>query len=297
MDRFLTKKDFRFLVEKREYKSEEELESVVIQKLPRLLNVKPSQVTNQFCTTGFDGTLSNCADIVVKSNEDVPHPLIVIELKLDKNIKQYHGENYTEAEKQLRKYCQDIRASYGIILTDNYCLMYRFDYLAPESTRERIEKIPFPEEIDKEMGLLKLRDTIVHTYGYKYSLTIIFALLYVGFLTGLKVSTSRVQTINNITPSIKTITSNIPKNIRAPVSKDRVVISFSTERPSYSSILLFKEGQNTFMEVGDTTPSTTIHSMVLKNLSPNTQYYYKIIIGSEVFDNKGQLYTFITSGT
>lgn len=295
MPKYLTKKDFRSLAAKKEYKSEDELEDEVIKKLPALLNVKSSQVTNQFCTTGFDGTLSNCADIVVKTNEDIPHPLIVFELKLDRNIKKFHGENYTEAEKQLRKYCQDIRALYGIILTDNYCLMYRFDYNNPESTRERIEKMPFPEAIDKEMGRQIMFNAILHPHSFKYLVIVLLALSYVAYLYGLDVERQRnISLANKTIPISQIISTNVPKNISSSATKNYAVVSFTTSKPALSSILLFHEGSNLFMEVGDTAPFTTQHSMVFRNLIPNTTYYYKIIIGNEVFDNDGQFYTFST---
>jgi hypothetical protein len=186
MPGYLTKNDFCSLISKKTYSSEKELETEVLKKLPALLKVKPSQVDNQFITTTFDANLSNCADIVVRSDEEIPHVLLIIELKIDRNINKYHNENYTLSARQLQKYCQDVRALYGVILTDNVCLMYHYDFHNLINDRNSIDKIPYPNEIDKELGRWSIIDAVCHQSNYQYFFITISATLYLILLTILR---------------------------------------------------------------------------------------------------------------
>lgn len=186
MPKFLTKQDFLSLVTKKKYNTEEEFENDIKSKLPTLLDVDKEQVTNQFYTLGFDGPQHNRADIVIKSKEEVPHALIVIELKIDRFIDKFDQENFTRAANQLRKYCQNIKALYGVILTEEKCLMYKFNYRQLGSWRDEVSQIPFPDKIDKEHAREAMIDAILHRSNFNYFLVAICSLIYTIILAFLR---------------------------------------------------------------------------------------------------------------
>lgn len=183
MVKYITRVDFRLLAPKKEYKSEGDFESEVKVKLAEFFKVKQSQVQDQFVTTGFEGNQSNRADFVIMSDEEIPHALIVIELKLDRHVKKYHNGSYTDAAKQLSKYCQDIRSPYGILLTDNYCLMYEFNYYLGHPRSKIADKIPSPKDIEERLTQRSILELATHKHSLKY-IYYFLAILAILFLIG-----------------------------------------------------------------------------------------------------------------
>lgn len=173
---FFTKKDFLDLLKGRDFISEEELQKLVMESLPELLGVKTSQIEIESNTTSFDGTLSNRADILINTDSELPRVLVVIECKLHKSVAFYNDENYTEAVKQLHKYCQDVRAPYGIVLSDTFCAIYSYKYWRYNMLPERIseDKIPDLRKIENEIALRSLGEVVTHPKAEKY--------IYLGFL-------------------------------------------------------------------------------------------------------------------
>ena len=182
MSKYLNREDFRLLVCERKYKTEEELKLYLVEKLPIFLKIKPEQIKTELDTTGFSGDLAERADIVIQSDEENPHALMVIELKLDDKVRQKHGENYMIPEKQLRKYCLNLRTPYGILLTDHLCFMFHFNYFGVTSKRHPIFKIPYPADINKELGNDLFWGVILHARDFNYLTAIIFVVIYVIFL-------------------------------------------------------------------------------------------------------------------
>jgi len=168
MPKYLTPTDFQKLVSKKEYSSEEELEREVMEKLPALLKIKPSQIQNQVTTTSFDKTLSNCCDIVVSSDEEIPHVIYIIEIKRDKMIEKYHQGDYINAVKQLHKYCQDVRSPYGILLTETVCIFYKHRYYKQDYKPEKTQKILYPMRAEEKITQRSLIEFIYHKSSLKY---------------------------------------------------------------------------------------------------------------------------------
>lgn len=183
MPKYLTPSDFQKLVSKKEYSSEEELEREVMSKLPDLLKVKPSQIENQVTTTSFDKTLSNCCDIVVRSDEEVPHIIYVIEIKRDSMIEKYHQGDYIDAVKQLHKYCQDVRSPYGILLTETVCIFYEHRYYKQDYKPEKIQKILYPPQIEDKITQRSFFEFVLHKSSLKYVYIILFILILYFFIS------------------------------------------------------------------------------------------------------------------
>jgi len=185
MSQVLTNTDFQNLVTNKEYKSEEEFEKEIISKLPALLKILPNQIKNQVTTTSFDKTLSNCADLIVSSNEEIPHVLLVVELKLDRMVESFHHGDYLDAVKQLHKYCQDVRSPYGILLTESICIIYDYKYYKVGYKPEKIQQIPYPIKIEDIVTRRSILEFVGHRHSSKdvYLFIIIVLILNaIGFL-------------------------------------------------------------------------------------------------------------------
>lgn len=183
MPKYLTPSDFKKLVSKKEYLSEEELEREVMSKLADLLKVKPSQIENQVTTTSFDKTLSNCCDIVVRSDEEIPHVIYVIEIKRDSMIEKYHQGDYLNAVKQLHKYCQDVRSPYGILLTETVCIAYKHRYYKQDYKPEKIQKILYPKQIEEKITQRSFIEFVGHKSSLKYVYIVLFILALYFFIS------------------------------------------------------------------------------------------------------------------
>lgn len=179
MSKYITKQHFLDLIEAKLFKSEKEFEFYIRPMLIELFNIKESQLSEQETITSFDGVLSNRADIIIKSDEEFPHPLVVIELKLENSIKKFQKEDFSLASKQLHKYCQQVRSPYGILLTDQNCFMWSYKYYTSFNTPpQRIEnnKIPTIKHIENELAAKSLIGFVFYDKSAKYIRIIIIAL-------------------------------------------------------------------------------------------------------------------------
>lgn len=187
MSKVITKQQISRLVENKYFKSEKELEEYIVPSLIELFKIKPSQIDRQSITTSFDHTLSNCADIVIRTDDNFKKAMIVIELKLSRNVEKFKGGNYDEALKQLHKYSQDTRALYGILLTNESCFIYKYKYFIgdQEYKREAKNSLPVINKIEDNMALNAFINFALHKKSLKY-IYLFFALaLIIGLLTKL----------------------------------------------------------------------------------------------------------------
>jgi hypothetical protein len=180
MSKVITKQQILKLVENKYFKSEKELEDYIIPFLIELFKIKTHQIDRQSITTSFDHTLSNCADIVIRTDDDFKKAMIVIELKLSRSIEKFKDGDYEEAIKQLHKYSQDTRVPYGILLTDESCFIYKYKYFVgdQEYKRESKDYLPMINEIEDKMALNAFLNFALHKKALKY----IFLILLVVFL-------------------------------------------------------------------------------------------------------------------
>lgn len=185
MSKWVYKKEILKIFDGRGFNTEEEMEEYVVQKLPYLLKIKPEQIDRQSITTSFDGKISNCADIVIRSDDpDFKKALLVIELKLTKSVDKFKNGDYTDAVKQLSKYCQDVRANYGILLTEETCFIYLYDYVKKdqESLRVETDRIPNIKIIEDRATREAFIEFVVRKGSLKYTYFIVLSSFLIGYL-------------------------------------------------------------------------------------------------------------------
>lgn len=184
MKRWIYKKEILGLIENQKFNSEKEFEEYITPRLIKLLNIKPSQIENQITTTCFDYTLSNCADIVIRTDDDFKKVILVIELKLTKSVDRFENSDYTKAVKQLHKYCQDVRSLYGVLLTDETCFIYKYNYFRYDNEPERNgeNRIPNIKRIENKMTLNAFIEFVLHKKSLKYTYLFIISALLLGNL-------------------------------------------------------------------------------------------------------------------
>jgi len=165
MKKWILKNDILELIKGKKFESEKEFEEYITPLLIELFEIKPSQIGNQVTTTSFDYTLSNCADIVVRTDDEFKKVILVIELKLTKSIDRFENGDYEKAAKQLHKYCQDLRSLYGILLTDETCFFYNYKYFRYDNEPERDgeNRIPNVKKIESKM----MWNTLIDFFLYK----------------------------------------------------------------------------------------------------------------------------------
>lgn len=175
------------LLENRKFNEEAEIRDLVTEKLPALLKVDKDQVKTEHLTTSFDYTLSNTADIFVKTPGEFNKVMLVIECKLDKSIEIFKGGSYVDATRQLHKYCQDVRAPYGILLSDKFCGIWHYRYFEYDKEPERIEenKIPEVRKIIEEMALASMMDVVAHPKTKKYMYLLVISAYALGYVANL----------------------------------------------------------------------------------------------------------------
>ena len=180
MARFITKQQILDLVKDQHFETEDNFRDYLAPKLAELFKVNKEQVETEPVTTSFDGTLSNRADIIIR-NEDgnFKKALIVFELKLSKSVDKFNNGDYTGTDKQLKKYCQDVRAPYGVLLTENFCAIYRNKYFSYDQEPKRGLKniIPTIEGIENIMAKEALVDFFFLNKSLKYIYYLIFVLI------------------------------------------------------------------------------------------------------------------------
>lgn len=88
-----------------------------------------------------------------------------------------------------------------------------------------------------------------------------------------------------------------PNNVVAVSSEDgkTATITWSSEKESVAKIEYGTTAASLVLMTADSV-STTNHSLILNQLRPATNYYYRIRIGDEIFDNEGMPYMFKTKG-
>ena len=87
MAKTITKQNILNLTKGLQFNTEDELRDYLVPKLAKLFKVKESQVERESITTSFDNTLSNRADIIIRTEgENFKKAFIVFELKLSKNV-------------------------------------------------------------------------------------------------------------------------------------------------------------------------------------------------------------------
>jgi len=187
VNKFIHSKDFLELLENRKFNEEAEIRDLVTEKLPALLKVDKDQVKTEHLTTSFDYTLSNTADIFVKTPGEFNKVMLVIECKLDKSIEIFKGGSYVDATRQLHKYCQDVRAPYGILLSDKFCGIWHYRYFEYDKEPERIEenKIPEVRKIIEEMALASMMDVVAHPKTKKYMYLLVISAYALGYVANL----------------------------------------------------------------------------------------------------------------
>lgn len=175
MNKPITKQEILNLAKDQNFNTEDEFRDYLVPRLAKLFKVKESQVEKESITTSFDYTLSNRADIIIRTDGDnFKKAFIVFELKLSKNVDKFNDGDYTEADKQLKKYCQDVRAPYGILLTENFCAIYRNKYFSYDQEPKRVEenKLPSVNKIEDIMAKEAFLDAWLHNKSGKYMLLI-----------------------------------------------------------------------------------------------------------------------------
>jgi hypothetical protein len=88
-----------------------------------------------------------------------------------------------------------------------------------------------------------------------------------------------------------------PTDVAALSSEDgkTATISWTSEKESVAKIEYGTTAASLVLMVTDSV-ATTNHSLTLNQLRPSTNYYYRIRIGDEIFDNQGMPYIFKTKG-
>lgn len=185
MSKVITKQEILNLVKGQYFDTEDEFRDYLVPKLTKLFKVRENQVETESITTSFDYTLSNRADIIIKTEGEVfKKAFIVFELKLEKSLEKFKNGDYTDADKQLKKYCQDVRAPYGVLLTENFCAIYRNKYFSYDQEPKRVEKeeIPTINQIENLMAKEAILDAWTHSKTTKYMLLAILFFFILNIL-------------------------------------------------------------------------------------------------------------------
>ena len=143
---------------------------------------------------------------------------------------------------------------------------------------------------DKVLGITTENDTalcnLINSLKNKYCVSVV-----TSTTTPTTTTTNSGQTNpnNNISSSI------IPRNILADnVNTGTVKISFVTNKKVKASIFYGTNVASLLLMAQDSA-ETTNHNILLTNLKPNKTYFYKIVIGNDVFDNNSVMYSFKAS--
>ncbi len=88
-----------------------------------------------------------------------------------------------------------------------------------------------------------------------------------------------------------------PTNVSAVSSEDgkSATISWTSEKESIAKVEYGTTAASLVLMMADSV-ATTSHSLILSQLRSGTNYYYRIRVGDEVFDNEGMPYIFKTKG-
>ena len=88
-----------------------------------------------------------------------------------------------------------------------------------------------------------------------------------------------------------------PMGLSAIPSADggTATISWTTDKSATASVFYGTNVASLLLMAEDSAP-TTDHSILLTNLRTNKTYYYKIVVGEDIFDNQGAMFSFKTGG-
>jgi len=209
MNKPITKQEILNLVKDQNFNTEDEFRDYLAPLLVKLFKVKDNQIETEPLTTSFDFTLSNRADIIIKTDGDnFKKAFIVFELKLSKSIEQFKNGDYTNANKQLMKYCQDVRAPYGVLLTEDFCAIYRNKYYSYDQEPKRIKenKLPSINKIEDIMAKEAILNAWFHHKSGKY---IFYITLFLFVLLTIIGSVKIIFGLNLISISILSFFSGI----------------------------------------------------------------------------------------
>lgn len=168
------------LVEKKDFDNEKEFEEYMILRLKNLFRVEEKQINYEVTTTPFEYKGSKRADIVIRSKDIFGRILIVIELKLERNIEKFYDDSWELAAKQLHKYSQDVRATYGILMTEEKCLIYRYRwYKDKQDFQNHPTSIPNIRKVEEQAIRSGFIDALAHerSQKYLYLFAIVFTLI------------------------------------------------------------------------------------------------------------------------
>ena len=201
MAKAITKQQILDLVKGKSFATEDELRDYLIPQLAILFKVSESQVDKEPITTSFDRTLSNRADIIIRTDGDIlKKAFIVFELKLSKSVDKFKGVDYGDTGKQLKKYCQDTRAPYGVLLTEDFCAIFRNKYFSYDQEPKRVEKgeIPAIKDIENTMAREALLDFIMLDKSVKYIFLLILGSVLLQIFVGIIKIIFKLSFVNTI---------------------------------------------------------------------------------------------------
>jgi hypothetical protein len=184
VSKWISKQQILNLAKGKNFGSEDEFRDHIAVKIEKLLEVKHSQISIEPDTTSFDRTLSNRADIVIRTDDNLKKAILVIELKLMRNVDKYKLGDYEDPVKQLKKYCQDTRAPFGILLTEVSCAIYKNKYFFYNQEPKRVEedKLPSIESIEDTMALYALLDFLLYRKSTKYIIYLTLSFWILGLI-------------------------------------------------------------------------------------------------------------------
>ncbi|MFA6185326.1 MAG: fibronectin type III domain-containing protein [Candidatus Shapirobacteria bacterium] len=89
-----------------------------------------------------------------------------------------------------------------------------------------------------------------------------------------------------------------PQGLTAVPSADgsTATISWTTDKSATASIF-YGTNVASLLLMAEDSAAATDHSILLTNLRAGKTYYYKIVVGENVFDNQGAMFSFKTGGT
>ena len=89
-----------------------------------------------------------------------------------------------------------------------------------------------------------------------------------------------------------------PQNLTAIPSADgsTATISWTTDKEATASVF-YGTNVASLLLMAEDSAAATDHNILLTNLRTNKTYYYKIVVGEDVFDNEGAMFSFKTGGT
>ena len=88
-----------------------------------------------------------------------------------------------------------------------------------------------------------------------------------------------------------------PQNLTAIPSADgsTATISWTSSKEATASVF-YGTNVASLLLMAEDSAATTDHNILLTNLRPNKTYFYKVVVGEDVFDSEGAMFSFKTGG-